>query len=177
MFFIWIFIKIILFDNLFFDNNMLQSYMDKINYRSAMYNPPETIDQLLLYSGAASIIPFLTTVSRQRGYSSVIVGFIFTIIPIPGLFLKPVIGVIADKYKCHKSITILVEVAKSVIVCVLLFIPGKTVDTELKDTDVIKSPLFWLYSSSLVLLKTGSFMRTVMDDTMCVSILGNICNY
>lgn len=138
-----------------------------------MYNVKIT---LIYYPGAAAIIPFLTTVSKQRGYSSIIVGLIFTMIPIPGLLLKPIVGVVIDKYKCHKLIIILVEVVKSIIVSVLIFIPDQTVEKKLDDTAVIKSPLFWLFSCCLVTLKTGSFVRTVVDDTICIGLLSKI-NY
>lgn len=123
-------------------------------------------------SGAATIIPFLSSMSKQRGYSSIIVGLIFTMLPIFGLLLKPIVGVITDKYKCHNSIIVLINIVNCIVVCVLIIIPGQTVENELKDMDVIKSPLFWLFSCCLITLMTGSFMKNVVDDTICMGLLG-----
>lgn len=51
----------------------------------------------LSFSGYAKLIPFLSTIAKQRGYSSFIVGFIFAIMPISGLLAKLTFGMITGK--------------------------------------------------------------------------------
>jgi nitrate/nitrite transporter NarK len=110
--------------------------------------------------------------SRQRGYSTVIVGLIFTIIPLPALLVRPVIGVITDKYKCYKLAIILNIVVMSIFISMLMFIPGSVVKTEIDDENVIKSPLFWLFFSTIILLNASVSARTNLEDTICINLLG-----
>lgn len=112
--------------------------------------------------------------TKQRGYSPVVIGFMFTIFTIPGLLLKPIVGVTIDKYKCHKLIIILGAIIKCIVVCVLIFVPSQTEEKELEDMVVIKSPIFWLFSCCLFSLKTVFFVKTVVDDTICMGLLGKI---
>ncbi|XP_022182048.1 major facilitator superfamily domain-containing protein 6-A-like isoform X2 [Myzus persicae] len=108
----------------------------------------------------------------QRGYSSVVVGLVFTLIPIPALFIRPFVGAITDKYKCRKSLLISLIAINSLLVCVLMFIPGTSVKTEISDVDVIKLPTFWLFFGTLTILNTGTMARSVLENTICLGLLG-----
>lgn len=46
--------------------------------------------------------PFLSTYARQLGFSPTIVGVIYTILPICGMLAKPLVGAIADRFRCQK---------------------------------------------------------------------------
>lgn len=48
--------------------------------------------------GTAPVVPFLPTYAKQLGFSSVVVGTIYTVLPITGMLAKPLFGVIADRY-------------------------------------------------------------------------------
>ncbi|XP_022182057.1 major facilitator superfamily domain-containing protein 6-B-like isoform X2 [Myzus persicae] len=133
---------------------------------------PIKIHFFLVMAGTAPILPFLSTISKQRGYSPVIVGLIFTILPLPGLLVRPVIGAITDKYKCRKTAFVLNTVLRSLLINILIFIPGSVVRAELNDTDVIKSPIFWLFVCTVTLYKVDSMTGTVLEDTICIDILG-----
>ncbi|CAI6363531.1 unnamed protein product [Macrosiphum euphorbiae] len=126
----------------------------------------------LAMASSAPIIPFLTTISMQRGYSSVIVGLIFTLLPLPALIVRPVIGALTDKYKCRKIALITLIAINCLIICVLMFIPGTTITTELPDINVIKSPTFWLFFSTIALLTTVTTARSVLENTICIGLLG-----
>ncbi|KAL5236076.1 hypothetical protein ACI65C_003486 [Semiaphis heraclei] len=121
--------------------------------------------------GAAPIYPFLSTISKQRGYSSIIIGLIFTIIPFLGLVVRPAVGAITDKYKCRKSTFILSIGIMSIFISILMLIPGSAVQTEINDADVISSPLFWWFFGTIAIFKISIVISTVMEDTICVHLL------
>lgn len=56
---------------------------------------------LILFSffflGTAPVVPFMPTLAKQLGYSSVVVGTMYTILPIIGMLAKPIFGFIADR--------------------------------------------------------------------------------
>lgn len=108
----------------------------------------------------------------QRGYSSVIVGLIFTLFTIPALLIRPVIGAITDKYKCRKTALISTIVLSCLALCALMVIPGTHVKTEIDDSYVIKSPLFWLFFSTLAIWNTSGTAKFVLENTICVALLG-----
>lgn len=53
-----------------------------------------------------------------------------------------------------------------------MFIPGSEVQTEINDVDLIESPLFWLFLSTVAILKISIVAAIVMEDTICVQLLG-----
>jgi len=114
----------------------------------------------------------MTTILKQRGYSAFIVGLIFMLQPIPGILIRPLIGVITDKYKCRRSVIILSSIITFVLVCLLSIIPGTISKEEMNDLDVIKSPLFWLFITTIVLINTDGMVKSVIEDTICMDLLG-----
>ncbi|XP_025199984.1 major facilitator superfamily domain-containing protein 6-like [Melanaphis sacchari] len=130
------------------------------------------IHYFLGIGGYAPFAPFLTTISRQRGYSAFIVGLIFMLQPIPGMIIRPITGAVTDKYKCRRSVFILSSTITFVLVCLLSIIPGTTSKEEMNDLDVIKSPLFWLFITTITLLNTGGTVKSVLEDTICMDLLG-----
>jgi MFS family permease len=53
-------------------------------------------------AGTGPVQPFLSTYARQLGFSSVVVGVIYTILPICGMLAKPLVGAISDRFRCQK---------------------------------------------------------------------------
>lgn len=109
---------------------------------------------------------------KQRGYSSMIVGLFFTIISFLGLLIRPTVGAITDKYKYRKTAFTLSIAICCPFVNILIFLPGSAVNTEMNYMDVIKSPLFWFFFSTVTLIIISNVVTTVMEDTICVHILG-----
>jgi len=125
------------------------------------------------FSGYAPFSPFLTTISKQRGYSAFIVGLIFMLQPIPGMLIRPIVGAITDKYKCRRSVFIASSIITFVLVCLLSIIPGTTSKEEINDLDVIKSPLFWMFFTTIIaLINTDGTVKSVLEDTICMDLLG-----
>ncbi|VVC36470.1 Major facilitator superfamily domain,Major facilitator superfamily associated domain [Cinara cedri] len=143
--------------------------------------PPFQIDRNLLLmkvhyfvgiGGYAPIFPFLTPILKQRGYSAFIVGLIYTLQPIPALFIRPITGVITDRFKCRRSVFIASTLIMFGLVALLSVIPGSVSDVEMNDLDVIKSPLFWFYFVTITLVNMDGTINGVLADTVCINLLG-----
>jgi MFS family permease len=73
--------------------------------------------------GTAPVVPFLPIYARQLGFSSVIVGTIYTVLPITGMLAKPLFGAIADRYKLQKILFLAFQIITAVSFFVIQFIP------------------------------------------------------
>ncbi|XP_072393299.1 major facilitator superfamily domain-containing protein 6-A [Diabrotica undecimpunctata] len=63
---------------------------------------PMKAHYFLWNAGTSPVTPFLSSYARQLGLSSVVVGFIYTVLPISGMLAKPIFGSIADRFHCQK---------------------------------------------------------------------------
>ncbi|EFA00564.1 major facilitator superfamily domain-containing protein 6 [Tribolium castaneum] len=63
---------------------------------------PMKAHYFLFNAGTGPVQPFLSTYARQLGFSATIVGLIYTILPISGMLAKPIVGAIADRFRCQK---------------------------------------------------------------------------
>ncbi|XP_075229085.1 major facilitator superfamily domain-containing protein 6-like isoform X2 [Lycorma delicatula] len=78
---------------------------------------------LSFFAGVGPIVLFMPTYAKQLGFSSVLVGTIYTVLPMVGMLSKPLMGALADRFHCHKCLVItLLAVAASSWFC-LQFIP------------------------------------------------------
>jgi len=100
------------------------------------------------------------------------VGLMFMLQPIPGILIRPIVGAITDKYKCRRSVFIASSIISFVLVCLLSMIPGTTVKEEINDLDVIKSPLFWIFFTTVALINMDGTVKSVLEDTICMDLLG-----
>jgi hypothetical protein len=66
---------------------------------------------------------FLPTIAKQLGFSGLLVGTMYTVLPISGLIAKPLFGCLADKFKIHKIFFILFQVILTVSFFTINFIP------------------------------------------------------
>ncbi|XP_014287821.1 major facilitator superfamily domain-containing protein 6 isoform X2 [Halyomorpha halys] len=57
----------------------------------------------LFNAGTGLVIPFLPTLAKDLGFSSVVVGMVYTLLPILGLIAKPTMGALADKLHWQKG--------------------------------------------------------------------------
>lgn len=77
-----------------------------------------------LIAGTAPVVPFMPTFAKQMGFSSVVVGTIYTILPIIGMVAKPIFGLIADRFQRHKSLFLLFQLITAVAFFCILGIPS-----------------------------------------------------
>uniref|UniRef100_T1GU06 Major facilitator superfamily (MFS) profile domain-containing protein n=1 Tax=Megaselia scalaris TaxID=36166 RepID=T1GU06_MEGSC len=78
----------------------------------------------LFSAGTAPVVPFMPTLARQMGFSSVVVGTIYSILPIIGLLTKPIFGFVSDKFQSHKLLFILAQGLTAVAFFCIMFIPN-----------------------------------------------------
>ncbi|GLH07936.1 Uncharacterized protein GBIM_13312 [Gryllus bimaculatus] len=83
-------------------------------------------------AGTAPVVPFLPTYARQLGFSSVIVGTVYTILPITGMLAKPLFGALADRYQCQKLLFIVFQVVTAITFFGIQFIPEIPLETPLQ---------------------------------------------
>jgi hypothetical protein len=74
-------------------------------------------------SGTAPVVPFLPVYARQLGFSGVIVGMIYTVLPITGMLAKPIFGAIADRYQLQKILFLAFQFLTAISFFVIQFIP------------------------------------------------------
>lgn len=66
----------------------------------------------------------MPVLARQLGFSSIVVGTIYSILPIVGLLTKPLFGLIADRFQSHKILFILSQALTAVAFFCIMFIPN-----------------------------------------------------
>ncbi|XP_067642983.1 major facilitator superfamily domain-containing protein 6 isoform X2 [Eurosta solidaginis] len=75
-------------------------------------------------AGTAPVMPFMPTLARQLGFSTVVVGTMYTILPIIGMLAKPFFGFIADRYRRHRTLFLIGEILTGVAFFLIQFTPS-----------------------------------------------------
>lgn len=52
---------------------------------------------MFLFLGTAPVVPFMPTLAKQLGYSSIVVGTMYTILAVIGMLTKPLVGFLSDR--------------------------------------------------------------------------------
>ncbi|XP_055708633.1 major facilitator superfamily domain-containing protein 6 isoform X2 [Phlebotomus papatasi] len=86
----------------------------------------------LFNAGTAPIVPFMPTFARQLGFSTVIVGTVYTILPIVGMLAKPTFGAIADRFQRQKLLFLLFLILTAVSFFAIMFIPPIPADSSVE---------------------------------------------
>lgn len=61
------------------------------------------------------VVPFIPTLIKQLGFSPVILGLIYTVLPIVSILTKPVFGIIADKFRRQKLLFLVFQVSYKIM--------------------------------------------------------------
>lgn len=69
--------------------------------------------------GTAPVVPYMPTLARQLGFSSVVVGTMYTILPIIGMLAKPTFGAIADRFQRQKLLFMIFQVGFNLLLLLL----------------------------------------------------------
>ncbi|XP_073838628.1 sugar baby transporter isoform X1 [Musca autumnalis] len=75
-------------------------------------------------AGTAPVVPFMPTLAKQLGYSNVVVGTMYAILPVIGMLAKPLCGFIADRYQRHRTLFIAAEILTAVAFFAIMFTPA-----------------------------------------------------
>uniref|UniRef100_A0A182YLB2 Major facilitator superfamily associated domain-containing protein n=1 Tax=Anopheles stephensi TaxID=30069 RepID=A0A182YLB2_ANOST len=85
---------------------------------------PMKAHYFLFNAGTAPVVPFMPTLVRQLGFSTVIVGTIYTVLPIVGMLVKPLFGIIADRFQRQKLLFLIFQILTAVPFFMIMFIPA-----------------------------------------------------
>uniref|UniRef100_A0A182PSF4 Major facilitator superfamily associated domain-containing protein n=1 Tax=Anopheles epiroticus TaxID=199890 RepID=A0A182PSF4_9DIPT len=85
---------------------------------------PMKAHYFLFNAGTAPVVPFMPTLVRQLGFSTVIVGTIYTVLPIVGMLVKPLFGIIADRFQRKKLLFLIFQILTAVPFFLIMFIPA-----------------------------------------------------
>lgn len=83
-------------------------------------------------SGTGPVTPYMSSYARQLGFSSVIVGFIYTILPISGMLAKPFFGSIADRFRCQKFLFLAAQLLTAAAFLGVLYSPKVDVSRQVQ---------------------------------------------
>ncbi|XP_018566691.1 major facilitator superfamily domain-containing protein 6-A [Anoplophora glabripennis] len=84
---------------------------------------PMKAHYFLWNAGTGPVVSYLSSYARQLGFSSVVVGLVYTILPICGMIAKPVFGAIADRFHCQKKIFLVAELLTAVAFIAIYYSP------------------------------------------------------
>ncbi|CAH1390735.1 unnamed protein product, partial [Nezara viridula] len=85
---------------------------------------PMKAHYFMFYAGSSPIFPFLPLILKDLGYSSISVGWIFTAYPIIVILVRPICGTIADKYRCHRIIFIVMLILHIMTGFIIQWLPS-----------------------------------------------------
>ncbi|XP_037908689.1 major facilitator superfamily domain-containing protein 6 isoform X2 [Hermetia illucens] len=85
---------------------------------------PMKAHYFLYNAGTAPVVPYMPVYARQLGFSSVVVGTIYTILPVVGLLAKPLFGLIADRFRQQKRLFLIFQILTAIAFFAILFIPS-----------------------------------------------------
>ncbi|XP_032592051.1 major facilitator superfamily domain-containing protein 6 isoform X2 [Drosophila grimshawi] len=85
---------------------------------------PMKAHYFLFNAGTAPVVPFMPQLAQQLGYSPVVVGTIYMILPIIGLLAKPIFGYIADRYHKHRFLFLAGQLLTAVAFFLIMFVPS-----------------------------------------------------
>lgn len=83
-------------------------------------------------AGTAPVVPFMSVYARQLGFSSSIVGIIYTVLPICGMIAKPLFGGISDRFRCRRAIFLAFQLATAVAFLGINYVPEVEVQQRMQ---------------------------------------------
>lgn len=75
------------------------------------------------FTATAPLVPFLPTYAKQLGFSSVIVGTIYMVLPVAGMLAKPLFGAVADRFRLQKTLFLVFQMVTLATFFVIQFVP------------------------------------------------------
>jgi MFS_1 like family len=88
----------------------------------------------------------MPTYAKQLGFSSVVVGTLYTVLPIAGMVAKPLFGGIADRLKWHKHLFMLFLALTGILFFAINFTPSAESETLGPGVDLDCGSLTYLKS-------------------------------
>lgn len=76
------------------------------------------------------MVPFLSSYARKLGFSSIVVGLVYTILPMSGMLAKPLIGGLADRFKCRKQFFLAAQLLTAIAFLAINYAPDVPVERK-----------------------------------------------
>ncbi|CAH1725097.1 uncharacterized protein LOC114131568 isoform X1 [Aphis gossypii] len=144
--------------------------MDILNINTGLL--PIKAHFFLYYAANSPINPFLSTIAKQRGYSSSVFGNILTLLLLLTIVVKPLTGYITDRWKCRRTVFLCAILLNGLITPTLYLIPGATSSTgELSNAETFGSLQFWWFAAVVILRMILFMIGEVLQETICIKIL------
>lgn len=119
------------------------------------------------------INPFLSTIAKQRGYSPLIVGDIFTFLLLLNVVVKPLTGYVTDRWKCRRTVFLGSILINGLLTPTLYLVPGTTSSAgEISNAEAVGSWPFWLFTTVVTVRMILFMVSEVMQETICMGIIG-----
>lgn len=93
---------------------------------------PMKVHYFLFMGGVAPMTTFLPTIAKQLGYSTIVVGTIYSILPILSLIIKPIVGAIVDQFRVKKLIFLTFILLSGLTAFSLMFVPELPFNTTVE---------------------------------------------
>ncbi|XP_057664392.1 major facilitator superfamily domain-containing protein 6-like isoform X1 [Diorhabda carinulata] len=116
---------------------------------------PMKAHYFLFNAGTGPVTPYLSTYARQLGFSSVVVGFVYTILPISGMLAKPLFGSIADRFHCQKMLFLASQILLAAAFLAVFYSP------KIESTKQVQ---LRCYNNSYNFLSNYSITNCTLDD-------------
>jgi MFS family permease len=117
-------------------------------------------------SGTAPVVPFMPVYARQLGFSGVIVGMIYTVLPITGMLAKPLFGAIADRFRLQKTLFLAFQIVTAISFFVIQFIPEIQTENALAVLDCDGDTYFRFCSNNIDSCAAASLIAS-NDTAIC----------
>ncbi|XP_025206111.1 major facilitator superfamily domain-containing protein 6-like [Melanaphis sacchari] len=123
--------------------------------------------------GTAPINPFLPTIARQRGIPVLVIGIIFTIMPIFNIVTRPITGYITDRWHCHKQVFLTASLLNAFFTLLIHFTPDFNDNGHTEDLGILTHWKFWVFLTTITVRMLLWMIGDVLQDTICLEILGD----
>ncbi|XP_056634030.1 major facilitator superfamily domain-containing protein 6-like isoform X2 [Diorhabda sublineata] len=118
---------------------------------------PMKAHYFLFNAGSGPVTPYLSIYARQLGFSSIVVGFMYTILPIFGMVAKPIFGTIADKFRCQKRLFLAAQILTAIAFLVIFYSP------KIHTTRIVN---FSCYNDTIGFFSNSSINKCTLDDLL-----------
>jgi len=120
--------------------------------------------------------PYLTTIAKQRGYSARLVGAVFSLLPLAAVFARPIFGIVADTYRCQKTMFMSVIFVVTLVNASYELIPDPPAadDDNGRDEAALATHQFWLFCAFLAARYIMVCTISTLSETICLQALGKL---
>lgn len=114
----------------------------------------------------------MPTIARQRGIPVLIIGIIFTFMPIFNIIVRPIAGYITDRWQCRKKAFVGASLINAFFTPLIHFTPDFHDEHYAEETDIFLHWKFWIFLAVITIRMLLWMIGDVLQDTICLEILG-----